>query len=858
MAGDFARSVQILIELAGNPEQRLNEINKLVDQLNGKKINLTDSMAQVSGGANNAVSSLKQVSNSTQDVTKNANDLGTKAVSSFDKIKSSVSQLNDGVQNLGASLAGIAAGGAISGLSWKASADFKLINEQIDDALAANKKLGISKEEMDAFVQEQAESGEGTRQDTKSEIYSVLMASQKYLKGDSLAKLNQADAITDFWFARQEIMKQQGISSPEQLIRMTTRSEGKMIGTQLARFQTATGASEKDAGSAKQRMKFLTGQETDMQVEMTKRPWEAMLVAVTQLKYAIGDGIAPAMTLFINLLAKGVKLINMIPLAPTIIGLAGGALATFSAWTLLVGVLRPGIAVIHSLVAVTNLHTLAQAKNLLVSKALIVTDWLGVTSKAARATATATAAASTAALTGAIGMEIVALEADAVATGTATVATTGLAAAEWAALSPLLLIAVPLIAVAGLLYLVEKRTHVFSNALKQLSETEMSQDVVQWFKDVGYWAGYAIDKFGGALGTGLSNNIAGLNSLYKLAKSGGSFLLGSSESEKDNGVVRKIANPLFATKANTESINEAIVWVKGILDSGWGIFSRIYAGIVNFPKNVWNFAVESLQKLVEWGVKGLLTGIGTLTSKIMDGIGSLLPDWLGGSGSKSEEGFIEFIRSAKKGDSNYDKYAQLSDEALRAAYREAQTGIPQDHPNMHDEYEYDNIVKNAYPEYMKSSPTVINNVNNVSLVGAADKVLQEDIAEVNRKLENGESVSRLSTDMGNPSGLLKTAYNYFFGDGFADGGYVKKSGLALVHSGEPIIPADVANSSRLQNILENIAYGGSSTSSTVNNQPIIQITYQVDPKSGVMMDKLSFERMVSDIVAKRLRQLNGY
>ena len=49
MPGDFARSVQILIELAGNPEQRLNEINKLVDQLNGKKINLTDSMAQVSG-----------------------------------------------------------------------------------------------------------------------------------------------------------------------------------------------------------------------------------------------------------------------------------------------------------------------------------------------------------------------------------------------------------------------------------------------------------------------------------------------------------------------------------------------------------------------------------------------------------------------------------------------------------------------------------------------------------------------------------------------------------------------------------------------------------------------------------------
>ena len=280
---------------------------------------------------------------------------------------------------------------------------------------------------------------------------------------------------------------------------------------------------------------------------------------------------------------------------------------------------------------------------------------------------------------------------------------------------------------------------------------------------------------------------------------------------------------------------------------------------MNFPKNVWNFAVESLQKLVEWSVKGLLTGIGTLTSKIMDGIGSLLPDWLGGSGSKSEEGFIEFIRSAKKGDSNYNKYAQLSDDALRAAYREGQTGIPQDHPNMTDPYEYDNIVKSGYSEYMKSSPTIINNVNNVSLVGAADKVLQKDIAEVNRKLENGESVSRLSTDMGNPSGLLKSAYNYFFGDGFADGGYVKKSGLALVHAGEPIIPADVANSSRLQNILESIAYGGeSSTSSVINNSPIIHIHYEADTKRGILLDESAFEHKVSDIITKKLRQLNGY
>jgi hypothetical protein len=144
---------------------------------------------------------------------------------------------------------------------------------------------------------------------------------------------------------------------------------------------------------------------------------------------------------------------------------------------------------------------------MVVSKALIITDWLGVTSKAARATATATAAASTAALTGAIGMEIVALEADTVATTAAATATTGLAAAEWAALSPLLLSAVPLIAVAGLLYLAETRTHVFSKALDRLSKTEMSKDLIQWLEDVGYWAGYAIDKLGSVMGAGIETGI---------------------------------------------------------------------------------------------------------------------------------------------------------------------------------------------------------------------------------------------------------------------------------------------------------------------------------------------------------------
>jgi hypothetical protein len=903
-------------------------------------------------------------------------------------------------------------GGAISGLTWKASADAKLLNEQIDKAINANKKLKISSTEFDEFVKAQADAGEGTRQDTKQELYSVLNVGGKYFKGSGKEKLEQADAITDFWFSQQELMKSQDISSPEQLILQTLRTEGKMGERTANKFATALGISpdSKEMGSAKSRMKYMIeeGKGVDMKAEMDKRPWEDMVVSVDKLKYAIGDGLAPVMSVFIKMLTGAVKLLNSIPGAAPLIGLAGAAIAFVSTLTLLNGVLSPGISLLKEMVLWTNLHTAAEVKQMVVSKALIITDWLGVTSKAARATATATAAASTAALTGAIGMEIVALEADTVATTAAATATTGLAAAEWAALSPLLLLAVPLIAVAGLLYLAETRTHVFSKALDKLSKTEMSKDLIQWLEDVGYWAGYAVDKLGSVMGAGIETGIInpivgpieGLDNLYKNFKSGGISgvlgLGGGEDSSENNSILltTKLFQPISAISGHISTIDETVSWVKGLLGTGWNAINGIYSGIVNFPQNAYKFVLDGLTNFGKWIYNGIVywatwiyngilfwagevrnafdsvmkdlgiddqidklktfiddvrTSIGdlvsdfntlvsgltdkfntlvddikititglidkftTFVSDIKTTISNLIPGWMKGSDSGnagSEEGFIEFIRNAKKGSENYDKYAQLSDETLRAAYREGLTGVPQEHENLSKPHEYDIIVKNAVPEYTKSiqNNTTFNTTNNINtledLGAAVDKTLQDDIAKIKEKVDSGEPISSLTPDLGNPSGLAKIAYGALDSAsggrisagteavgsavgsaidtgkewsgaaqeavgsgwnaamdkiGFAKGGFVEKTGFALVHSGEPIIPAEVADSSRLQTILENIAYGSESSSvSTINNSPIIHIHYEADPRRGILLDESAFEHKVSDIIAKRLRQLNGY
>ena len=990
---DFARSVQILIELVGNPEQRLTEINRLTDQLNHKKIGLTDAVSGLAGGANNAAGALGKVASSTQDVASKASDLSGKSVSAFGKIKESVLDLNSGVQTLAASLAGIAMGGAISGLTWKASADAKLLNEQIDKAINANKKLKISSTEFDEFVKAQADAGEGTRQDTKQELYSVLNVGGKYFKGSGKEKLEQADAITDFWFSQQEMMKSEGISSPEDLVRRALRTEGKMGDMFSAKFATALGVSPegKEMSSAKNRMKFMVeqGEGVDMKAEMDKRPWEDMVVSVDKLKYAIGDGLAPVMSVFIKMLTGAVKLLNSIPGASLFIGLAGGAIALVSTLTLLNGVLMPGLALLKQMVVWTNLHTVAEVEQLVVSKALIVTDWLGVTSKAARSSANVAATATTVGLTGAtVGL---------------TGATTALAVAEWAALSPLLLLAVPLIAVAGLLYLAETRTHVFSKALDRLSKTEMSKDLIQWLEDVGYWAGYAVDKLGSVMGAGLETGIInpivgpieGLDNLYKNFKSGGVLgvlgLGGEEDSSENNQMLltSKLFQPISAISGHISTIDEVTSWIKGLLGTGWNAINGIYSGIVNFPQNAYKFVVDGIIGFGKWIYNGIIywatwiyngilywagevrnafdsvmkdlgiddqidklktfiddvrTSIGDLVSDfntlvsgltdkfntlvddikititglidkftsfvsdIKTSISNLIPDWMKGSdsgnaASGSEEGFIEFIRNAKKGSENYDKYAQLPDEALRAAYREGLTGTPQDRPNMTDPYEYDNIVKYAVPEYTKSiqNNTTLNTTNNINPLGdlgaAANKALEDDIAKIKEKVDSGEPISSLTPDLGNPSGLIKIAYSGLdsasggrisaavdvgkeavgsvidsskeaLGSGwnalrdtvgFADGGFVEKTGFALVHSGEPIIPAEVANSSKLQTVLENIAYGSeTTTTSTINNEPIINIYYNVDPRAGIIMSDADFEKRIRKTVSDALRQKNGY
>ncbi len=146
---------------------------------------------------------------------------------------------------------------------------------------------------------------------------------------------------------------------------------------------------------------------------------------------------------------------------------------------------------------------------------------------------------------------------------------------------------------------------------------------------------------------------------------------------------------------------------------------------------------------------------------------------------------------------------------------------------------------------------------------AVAPVLSQDIADVQKDLDEGKPVSGLSTDMGNPSGLVKIGYNWLAGklSGHSEGGKVLKSGAGIIHEGERIETADVVREESTLEKLINVAKSGSVLSGTgvslrgnglngpvVNfNAPLLQIS---DAKIASDFD-------IDDLVDKLMWKMRG-
>lgn len=903
MADDFARSVQILVSLSGNIENQLSSINQMLDKLSGKKINInSDSINQFSGSAKNAANSFSGISNSAKDVEKQTS-------SSLKTLKGSIEDVDGGVQKLVGNLAGMAIGGSIAGFSYVSAAQTKIATEQIYKSIEANKKWKISKEEVEDLTKNATSTGYiGSSREMLEGVQTAGLTTG--LKGQKL--LDVSNAAAKLSFSTQEAYSK----DMNDVLRMVSTSRKTLRPDELKSFagMLTAGGVELQGGvedsrlkDVKQRQKLLieASKNLNMKDQVDARPWVQAADAMDELKKSIGEGLVPIMVPVIKGFTTIINLIKAIPGAPALIGLAAVMLTMISTIGALNSVLGPGIVLTKTLLSVQTYKNVVDEIGLGLTKARTVAEWMGIVPKQVNAVVTAELAAETAGLSGAIGMEAVGFEMETVAASEAAAANTGLAISEGLVLSPLLLIAIPLIALIGILALVESRTHVFSKALDRLAKSQLGQDLIQWFKDVSYWIGVVIDTIGQLIDIFLTGELDAIDNFYKWLKgtpgesktepttyannvpvmmNNGQVTGVATEEDKQNNPITSLSGPakqvtshamggyastegltyvhpgepiIAANVANSSSLQDklqniasgstvpndsseilkilknniplmqvnidiiakAITWIKNLLDTEWNIIIGIYSTLTK-------------------GFSFLVSKFKTLPTDIANAIKGFIG--IGGSNATSPaipntvDAFMAANPVTK--DTTDNKISENAKILAAQLYPDRKSEDIQS-------------VANAIYDYMKA------------IKGGAD---ENTVQRLRNKLNHFTVTGPASSSTSQSSEPEKKQGIFGWGNtlGFlAEGGSIQKSGLVYAHTGEPIIPAKIAGSSRLQDILESIAYGSSST--TTNGDINVRINYSAPTGTNsssnmIVMDKISFERMVADVIAQKLRQLNGY
>ncbi|MFA5458803.1 MAG: UbiA family prenyltransferase, partial [Synergistaceae bacterium] len=230
--------------------------------------------------------------------------------------------------------------------------------------------------------------------------------------------------------------------------------------------------------------------------------------------------------------------------------------------------------------------------------------------------------------------------------------------------------------------------------------------------------GWLFDKLddayeSGALGNALKISLMGLLPIVALVKS---LMTIADYARKLLDGSNVVSDLLSAGSKAWDDISNGVQW---LYDTVLGMVSWLQDSVSSIPdipewikklpgdtsdaiKDWLQDSVESIPDgIVEW-LKKLWDILTSLPSSISSAVTGILP-WGGESAEERAptfEGYKEYVENAKKGSENYRMYTKASDEVLRAAYTEGQTGIPQEHPYI-DEYEY-NLLVSGYKKYRES------------------------------------------------------------------------------------------------------------------------------------------------------------
>lgn len=486
---------EAIYDLVDNFTGKYLAINDLVSKHENKNIAIKVDVA----GFNQATSGAQGYGRALDDSTKRALEFGQVAVMTkkeiadifptgsqkvqkfFAEINTGINATVQGFNEVKYAIAGALVGGAIGGISYL---DEKSKQERERALYLRFEKRHVNTDAIKKFVADATETGYTSG--------SQRVAALEFLS--TRTKIRSPEKLQDIVHGAEKLLfTEQGGAAREQfgnaagLIAAASRSSLRTDSAQAIADALSAGGKQVTAKklqsmSVNARLRFINsrGSEiTDLQNEkfMEEHPEIRMQINLDSFKDNIATALIGPMSKVVGVVANFIGFINKIPGGGTIMAL-GLALMTVLMALTAVATMLPSVAI--------GLATVSKV--------------FGFASLSAKLFAFANVQ---------VGASSAAEAAGVVAAGTAsTVASTGFWAAAsglWAMVAPVLLIVVPLLALGAALYLIEKKTHMFSNAFKTLGKTQMANDLIDWFKSIGEW---------------IENGIKWLDKLYKTGGAG--------------------------------------------------------------------------------------------------------------------------------------------------------------------------------------------------------------------------------------------------------------------------------------------------------------------------------------------------
>lgn len=387
-------------------------------------------ISQVSSATSGA---LGRVSAATKEIGSSVGALSGRFSGAFSAIRSTVGDTTSAIKDLSGSMATMAAGGVVAGYSFLSSAKGSLYKEQVYDAIEANRKLNVSRKQLQESAIWLASATPGSVTAATEELYNILSAGGNKYLGKSDKATDSAKAIAAFTYSKQEMLGKNDIQDSTQLIRMATMTEGELGGEVAERFQAATGLTDAEMKTAQGRMRALIkkGQNVDLPAEVAARPWTQVEGNLSVLQGQIGGSMTSALIPFTQKIADIIALISSIPNAPALIGLVAMLTAAAGATSMLISVFTPLYMLLSKVGVATRVTSAAEGAATAVKTALFGATNAQTASIALATGATEAEAAAFAADTAAQNTGLIARAKGTVANGLHTISVTTGTAANW-------------------------------------------------------------------------------------------------------------------------------------------------------------------------------------------------------------------------------------------------------------------------------------------------------------------------------------------------------------------------------------------------------------------------------------------